>query len=177
MLIVLGYNNCMQMPKLVVLLANLRSLYNVGSIMRTADAAGVEAVVCCGFTPYPEVPNDPRPAYEIRRTTAAIAKTALGAEQTVTCFYFANPAEGIKHYRMQSYRIAALEQASDAKKLFTYQPKFPMVLTLGHEVDGHNQDILKLADDIIEIPMAGHKESLNVSVAAGVAMYQLLNRL
>lgn len=158
----------------VILLNNVRSLHNVGSILRTADAAGIEAVVCTGITPYPLLPNDPRPLFEAKKTTGLLAKTALGAENTLTCQHFDDPLEAIRDFRARGFAVAALEQAPNSVNLFEYQPKRPLLLILGHEVDGVDQKLLAGADVILEIPMRGQKESLNVSVAAGIAAYQLV---
>lgn len=158
---------------IVVLLDNIRSAYNVGSILRTADACGVEMVVCCGYTPYPLVINDTRPRFEASKTTTLIAKTALGAEKSVCCQHFETTEIATKHFRKLEYQIIALEQSSHSIDLFDFKPTYPLVLTLGSEVNGHDPSTLDLADQIIEIPMVGKKESLNVSVAAGIALYQL----
>jgi len=160
----------------VILLDNVRSAYNVGSIFRTADAVGLQIVVCCGYTPYPVIKDDPRPQFEADKTTALIAKTALGAETNVSCLRFEDSADAVVLFRAQGYQIVALEQADRTTSLFSFAPKFPLVLTLGHEVSGHDQSLLSLADEVVEIPMVGKKESLNVSVAAGIALYQLANR-
>jgi len=163
----------MAQSSVIVLLNNLRSLYNVGSILRTADATGVTTVVCCGYTPYPAIADDPRPKFEAARTTKAIAKTALGAEKSVECVHFDTATEAINHFRERGYQIVAIEQAENSQNLFKYKPTGPLVLLLGPEVEGHDQNILDEVDTILEIPMAGSKESLNVSVVAGVALYQI----
>jgi len=104
----------MTQPTLVVLLDNVRSAYNVGSIFRTADAVGVESIICCGITPYPQIKNDPRPQFEIDRTTTLIAKTALAAESTVACQRFEDTIDAINHFRKSGYQITALEQSDDS---------------------------------------------------------------
>ena len=156
----------------VVLLDNIRSAYNVGAIFRTANGAGVEAVVCCGYTPYPLLTGDKRLKFEAEKVTDAIAKTALGS-QNLPCKHFDEARQAVEFYRSKGYQIVALEQTEDSVKLFDFQPRFPLVLTLGHEVEGTDASLLKLADTVVEIPMHGAKESLNVSVAAGIALYQL----
>ena len=130
-------------------------------------------VICCGYTPYPIVKNDARPRFEANKTTALIAKTALGAELTVQCLHFDQSTTAIDHFRTLGYQIVALEQSDHSINLFDFKSAYPLLLTLGHEVAGHDQDLLWLVDHIIEIPMVGQKESLNVSVAAGIALYQL----
>ena len=123
----------------VLVLDNIRSSYNVGSILRTADAVGVERVICVGTTPYPALPGDTRPGHVAASNSKEIAKTALGAEKSISISYEPNLKESLNALRTEGYTIAALE----------------------------NSDI------ILEIPMKGAKESLNVAVSAGIAMYQL----
>ena len=161
---------------LILLLDNIRSTYNVGAILRTADGAGVSAVYMCGLTPYPAIPNDPRPAHVASSNTTAIAKTALGAEQSVPMRHFDTTLEAIVHAKSEGYTIAALEQAPSSVSLLHYLPTTPLALILGPEVEGIDSATLKASDIILEIPMYGGKESLNVSVAAGIAAYQLLRQ-
>lgn len=162
----------MELP-LVLLLDNVRSTHNVGAILRTAEAAGLVKVVLCGLTPTPIRPRDERLPHVSQRAHEAIAKTALGAEKYVAWQYAEDAALAVKDFKQHGYKVYALEQAPGSTSLFDWQPRFPAVLTLGHEVDGTSRELLKLADDVVEIPMYGHKESLNVSVAAGVALYHL----
>ena len=160
----------------VVLLDNVRSAYNVGAIFRTADAVGVEMVICCGYTPYPGLADDKRPKFEVAKVNSAIEKTALGSHN-LPCQHFDSALQAVKTYSAKGYQIVALEQAKTSVNLFDFKPNFPLVLTLGHEVAGTDSSLLQLADKVIEIPMHGAKESLNVSVAAGVALYQLRQKL
>ncbi len=142
-----------------ILLNNIRSLHNVGSIFRTSDGAGVKKLFLCGQTGYP-----PR---------EEIAKTALGAEEIVPWEYYIDPIDCIKKLKKEGIQIVALEQTSksiDYKKL---KPKYPICLVVGHEIDGVSKEILELCDEAIEIPMHGEKQSLNVSVAFGIAIYEL----
>lgn len=152
--------------ELVLILPNIRSVHNVGSIFRTADAAGVSKIYLTGYTP--------RPVDQFGRTNQALAKVALGAEKTVSWEYSASATTVINKLKKAGAKIMALEQAKNS--LNYRQPKLTdsAALILGEEVEGISPKLLKLADQIIEIPMRGEKESLNVAVAAGIAIYALL---
>jgi 23S rRNA (guanosine2251-2'-O)-methyltransferase len=158
---------------MVVLLHNIRSLHNVGSIFRTADGAGVEKLYLCGITPGPlnrfgEVVND-------------VKKTALGAEATVAWDGSARSplavSKLLEKLKKDGYKIVALEQDKRATLYTRFRPnkKEKIALILGAEVEGLPKTILNKCDTIIEIPMAGKKESLNVSVAFGIAVFHLTN--
>jgi tRNA G18 (ribose-2'-O)-methylase SpoU len=146
-----------------VMLYDIRSLYNVGSIFRTCDAALVEKIYITGYTPSP-------PRLEID-------KTALGATETVPWEYIQNPIKAIEKIKMDGYKLIALE-LTDRKRLYTSigQDDFPCCLILGNEIVGVSDEILALCDDAIEIPMHGVKHSLNVSVAAGIAIFEALRK-
>jgi len=151
--------------RVVVLLDNVRSLYNTGSILRTADATGVERVVLCGITPRPDQGG---------RQRRAIAKTALGAEESVAWEHQADTATALRVLAADGYRIVALETSPEAVDLFTWSPDWPVCLVLGHEREGIDRGLAPLLDTVIRIPMLGRKGSLNVATAAGVALYELL---
>ena len=155
------------MKRVVVLLDNIRSLYNTGSILRTADASGVERVVLCGITPRPDQGS---------RQRRAIAKTALGAEDTVPWSYEADTAKAIERLAADGYQVVAVETAPDAVNLFEWTPRWPVCLVFGHEVEGVSPGLAPGVDAVIRIPMLGHKRSLNVATAAGVVLYELLRR-
>ena len=155
------------MQRVVVLLDNIRSLYNTGSILRTADAAGVERVVLCGITPRPDQGS---------RQRRAIAKTALGAEDTVPWEYQADTAGALRKLAADGYQLVAVETAADAVNLFEWTPRWPVCLVFGHEVEGVSPSLAPHVDAVIRIPMLGHKRSLNVATAAGVVLYELLRR-
>lgn len=146
-----------------VIAHNIRSLYNVGSIFRTADAFGVTKIYLTGYTG--------TPAGEINR--AKIAKTALGAEKWVPWEYCRSAVTLIKDLRLKKVKVVALEKMEGAVNISKFQPKFPLALVLGEEVKGVNKNILAVCDQTIEIPMVGKKESLNVSVAFGIAAYAI----
>ena len=146
----------------IVLLENIRSLHNVGSVFRIADGAGWGKVILTGYT---GTPPDRR-----------IEKVSLGAEDFVEWEQIADPIAAIQKYKDLNYEIIALEQTSKSTQLFDFASDSPnQLLILGNEVEGVSPDLLKLADHHLEIPMHGQKGSLNVSVAAGVAMYVLNN--
>lgn len=151
-------------PQLVVILDNLRSTYNVGAIFRTADATGVFKIYLCGITPSP-VNNE------------KIKKVALGAENYVLWEKVGQTWRLINKLKKEGYFLIALEQHPKAKNIFKLKKlkKEKVALILGKETKGLSNKILKKVDLILEIPMYGKKESLNVSVAFGVAVYTLRN--
>lgn len=150
--------------KVVLILCNIRSRENVGSIFRTADAAGVSKIYLCGITPTP--PHE------------KISKTALGAETYVPWEYYKQTWRLLAKLKKERISIVALEQTTDSKNIFTKEisvfAKVPFVLVVGNEVKGLSPQILKYCDKKVFIPMHGKKESLNVSVATGIALYQLI---
>lgn len=152
--------------KLLVIVHNVRSAHNVGSIFRTADAVGVEKIYLCGYTPIPETRGR-------KAGNTKITKTALGAEMTVPWEYRSQAAPLLKIMQQEGYKLLALEQSRTSKDIFSFQPNFPAVLIVGNEVRGLPPSILKTCDQVVEIPMRGKKESLNVSVATGIALYAL----
>lgn len=143
----------------VVVLNNIRSLHNVGSIFRTADGIGVEKLYLCGYTGYPP--------------QSGIAKTALGAEDSVTWSYHEDVLEVIKKYKDIGHKIVLLEQIEESISHDAFKPEGPVCLVLGNEISGISDDVLKLADVALEIDMAGIKNSLNVAVAFGIVGYHL----
>ncbi len=145
-----------------ILLDNVRSMYNVGAFFRTADGAGIERLLLSGITARP--PKN------------AIAKTALGAEARVPWEDCQNPIAGIENLRTHGYEVAAIETSVKALDIFDWQPRFPVCVMFGHEVDGLNPALLKLCDTHVRIPMLGLKHSLNVASAAAIAMYELLRK-
>ncbi len=155
---------------MILILHNIRSVHNVGSIFRTADAAGVSKIFLTGYTPTPlDRFNLPRKDF---------AKVSLGAEKTIPWEYAKQFAPVAKKLKKEDYTIAAIEQDKDSTSLFDYKPQDTekLALVLGNEVLGISKLSLKLCDVILEIPMRGKKESLNVSVAAGIAMFTVLQK-
>lgn len=157
--------------KLSLILHNIRSSYNIGAIFRTADGAGVEKIYLSGYTmtPYDEK-NEAYPT----RAQKMLAKTALGAEKEIPWEKVESIDDLIDNLRKKKIKIAALEQSKNSVDIKKYKPGFPLALILGNEVEGLEGKILEKADVATEIPMRGKKESLNVSVAAGIAIYHIL---
>ncbi|MDP2649939.1 MAG: RNA methyltransferase [bacterium] len=155
------------MQKPVLILHNIRSAHNVGAIFRTADAAGVGAVYLTGYTP--------APVDRFGRVQKEIQKTALGAEQNLAWEKKAKPVPLIQKLQKAGYEVIALEQAPGAVSYKNVRRTKPLALVVGNEVRGLSKQILSMCDKIADIPMRGKKESLNVSVATGVALFRLLN--
>ena len=165
-----NYDNiATQMKECVLILDNIRSVENVGSIFRTAEGFGVSKIILVGITP--------APVDRFGRKRTDFSKVSLGAEDLVPWEQVETSDLGFKiqDLRMNGFKIIALEQHPNSKKLEASTKHLePFVLIVGSEVDGVSKEALELADDIVEIPMMGEKESLNVSVATGVALYNLL---
>lgn len=159
------------MPEIIVIAHNIRSTHNVGSIFRTAEGFGVVRVVCSGYTPYPKVANDKRLPHISEKLTRQIHKTALGAEAIVPFEH--QPVPNFDNLRQHGYRIVGLEQDKRSIPLPQYRSPEKIALLLGEEVKGIEYELRDHCDDLVEIPMRGEKESFNVSVAAGIALYQL----
>jgi 23S rRNA (guanosine2251-2'-O)-methyltransferase len=153
--------------RVVIVLDNIRSLYNTGSILRTADASGVERVVMCGITPRPDQGS---------RQRRAIAKTALGAENSVQWEYKPDAHAALRSLTAEGYQTVAVEISPLAVNLFEWTPRWPVCLVFGHEVEGVSSDLAARVETTIRIPMLGQKRSLNVATAAGVVLYELLRR-
>ena len=156
------------MKEVVVLLHNIRSTHNVGSIFRTSDALGITKVYLVGITP---TPTD-----KYGRVRKDVAKVALGGEKSVSWQYVKNPQNLIKELKRKRFRIISIEQSRDSVDYKKVKLKFPVLFIVGNEVKGIPKEILSLSDTVAEIPMAGKKESLNVSVAFGVALFRMLDK-
>lgn len=147
---------------LVVVLDNVRSQNNVGSVFRTADAFGIGKIWLCGITGTPPHPE--------------LRKTALGAEESVLWEYGKNTAEILKQLKCQEFTIAAVEQAEPGTWLpdfKSYTPETKLALVFGHEVNGVSEEALSECDLALEIPQSGSKHSLNISVAVGITLYHV----
>ena len=158
---------------LIVIAHNIRSTHNIGAILRTGDGFGIDKIYATGYTPYPTIPGDTRLPHERDKLTRQIAKTALGAEQTIPVEYAAEPSGIIAQLKHDGYTIAALEQSDASINLADYKCPPKLALLLGEEVHGITPELLTTCDVTLEIPMVGHKESFNVSVATGIALYAL----
>lgn len=159
------------MPDIILIAHNIRSTHNVGSIFRTAEGFGVSKIILSGYTPYPKLANDSRLPHIADKLTSQIHKTALGAEALVPFEY--HDKIDLASFKALDYRVVALEQDATSTSLRTYTAPPKVALLLGEEVDGIAPELLAQCDDIVEIPMKGHKESFNVSVATGIALYQM----
>lgn len=149
---------------ITVMLYNIRSIYNVGSIFRTCDSALVQELILTGYTPYP-----PR---------KEIDKTALGATESVIWRYESNIFDAIQQQKTKGEKVFAVELTSTKRSCFSLTSNdFPICLMLGNELMGIDDNILAECDDAIEIPMFGVKHSLNVGVAAGIAIYEAVRIL
>jgi len=145
---------------IVVVLDNIRSMHNVGSVFRSADAFRIEAICLCGYTPQP-------PHRDIQ-------KTALGATETVNWLYYATTKEAIEDLKKFDYTVLAIEQVEESESLdqFTNTDR-KLAIVLGNEVEGVDAEALAICDGCIEIPQLGMKHSLNISVAAGIVLWKL----
>jgi len=142
---------------MVLILENIRSLYNVGSIFRSADGFGVDKMYLCGYTGCP-----PR---------KEIAKTALGAEDVVPWEKQENTSKLIQSLKKEGYKIVSLEKSKNSVDIKKYKWEEKTVLILGNEIEGVAQNVLDMSDDIVHIEMVGIKESFNVASAGAIAMY------
>lgn len=148
------------MSKTIYVLAhNIRSLHNVGSIFRTCDGAGVAKLYLTGETGAP-----PR---------REIAKTALGADESVEWEYYKDPRDVIRRLKAEGVLIVSLEKNGQSIGISKFGPKYPVCVIIGNEVDGVETSLLKLSDHVLHIPMRGRKGSLNVSVAFGIGIYRI----
>ena len=163
-LTVADFKNTQKFP-LVLVLDNVRSLHNVGALFRTADAFAIEKIWLCGITGRP-------PQREI-------TKTALGATESVAWEHAPTTAEAVQQLKAAGYAVVAVEQTTDSQLLSAFQPEAgrPHALVVGNEVFGVEDEVLTLCDAAVEIPQFGTKHSLNVSVAAGVVLWDFLGKL
>jgi len=166
----LYYNEAM--PEIIVIAHNIRSTHNVGSIFRTCEGFGVSKLILSGYTPYPKHASDARLPYIFNKLTDQIHKTALGAETLVPFEYQLEP--NLEALKNQGYEIVGLEQDKRSIMLPSFNIPERIVLLLGEEVNGIALDMRDQCDHLLEIPMHGKKESFNVSVAAGIALYALI---
>ena len=159
------------MKQIVLVAIDIRSTHNVGAFFRTCDGFGADLVLT-GITPCPSgKPDDTRLPHIRNKLDKAISKTALGAEHTVEWRYFATAQEAITTLKDEGYTVAAIEQDNQSMPIQSMKDE-KLTLLVGPEVTGLPQDTLELCDVVYEISMIGTKESFNVSVAAGIALYQ-----
>ncbi len=146
----------------VVLLDNIRSMYNVGAFFRAADGVHLEKLWLCGITAHPP--------------KKAITKTALGAEETVPWEHDWNAVHVAQKLHDSGFELAAIETSRQAIDLFDWHPRFPVCVAFGNEVEGLRPELLAMAEAHIRIPMLGQKNSLNVATAGGIVLYELLRK-
>ena len=164
---------------ITVILDNVRSLYNVGAVMRACDGAGVTRLIACGITPYPPLGrDDPRRGPVAERAERELRKTALAAYERVRVEWCATAPEAVARLRAEGATIVAVERTPDTEPYWA-SPALearPLALVLGHEREGVASSVLELADAVVEVPMLGAGASLNVAVAAAVVLYEIVRR-
>lgn len=153
------FRDSRKMPILIVL-DNIRSMHNVGSVFRTADAFLLQGIYLCGFTPRP-------PHRDIH-------KTALGATETVDWKYYDSTTGAVAELKQEGYKVFAVEQVEQSIPLHRFSSDAKIAVVFGNEVTGVEQEVLALCDGSIEIPQLGMKHSLNISVAAGIVLWELV---
>jgi 23S rRNA (guanosine2251-2'-O)-methyltransferase len=153
--------------QIVILLHNIRSAHNVGAIFRTADAAGVSKVYLSGYTP--------APLDRFKRPQKEIAKTALGAEQFLSWEYAKTPTNILKRLVQEGFHVVGIEQDARSRDYRTYKITQPTVFLFGNEVRGLSPALRKASNELLEIPMRGKKESLNVATTAGIILFSVIN--
>ena len=163
------------MKTIVVIAHDLRSAHNVGSLLRTADCFGVDTVYLTGYTPYPQTASDTRLPHIAGKLHAQIHKTALGAEDTVAGQYAAQTEDAVAELRSAGYRIFSVEQAENSTDLrdFSLEAGARYAFVFGNEVKGVSQNVIGMSDGVIELPQYGTKHSLNISVTAGIVIWDI----
>lgn len=160
-------------PSIILVLDNIRSSYNVGSLLRSADGFGVSSVLTVGITPHVEQSNDTRLPHVIHKTTKQIEKTALGGEHLLS-HHFQNQNDTLTFLRQNNFQIISIEQDEKGVSLTDLnQLESNSALVLGNEIDGVSKEFLDASEMILEIPMVGVKESFNVSVSGAIAMFYI----
>lgn len=151
------------LPQFVLVIPNIRSGHNVGAMFRTADGAGVDKIYLTGYSPCP--PH------------SQVDKVSLGAEKFVPWKYAKQTGPLLKKLKSFGYTIVGLEQTKKSVSIYDYKPRFPLALVVGNEKTGITSNLLKYCDTVVHLPMRGKKNSLNVSVAAGIALYEMSKNL
>ncbi len=152
----------------ILIIHDIRSVYNVGALFRTADAVGITRIIISGYSP--------TPVDRFGRDRADFAKCALGAEKTVPWEYVESVEEKINSLKQEGFQIIGVEQHKNSIDYKQVEKTEKMVIVLGTETTGMSESLISLCDTIVEIPMQGEKESLNVSVAGGVVLYRILDK-
>ncbi|EKE10725.1 MAG: tRNA/rRNA methyltransferase (SpoU) [uncultured bacterium] len=162
----------MNQKKLYIIAHNIRSAHNVGAIFRTCDGAGASKIYLTGYTPEPA--SSEKEEKMKTKAEKMLEKTALGAENNVPWERVERIDDLMLKLKKEGFSIVALEKTKNSTPMNELHMNFPIALILGNEVDGVNEELLEKCDSIMEIPMRGKKESLNVSVAAGIGIYKIL---
>ena len=152
----------------ILILNDIRSVYNAGALFRTADAIGIQKIIISGFTP--------TPIDRFGRARSDFAKSALGAEKTIPWEYVENLSETIHQMKQEGFVIVGIEQDEHSVDYKKFSKPEKIAFLLGTETTGMPQELRNLCDTLLEIPMRGNKESLNVSVAAGIVLYRVLDQ-
>lgn len=160
------------MNKIVLILHNIRSTYNVGAITRTAECFEVTEIFSTGYTAFTEQENCVVMPHILNKMKSSIHKTALGTEFKLPIKHHQNIYELISGFKRDGFTVAALEQSDKSIPVNKYKLSNNLVLIVGEEVKGVSKDLIDLSDEVIEIPMLGSKESFNVSVATSIALYE-----
>ncbi len=155
-------------PEIFVVLDNIRSVHNVGSVFRTADCAGISHIYLCG--------TSPTPIDRFGRKRKDMSKVSLGAEDVVSWKYFKNTEDAILELKKGGIEVVAVEQDKKSINYGDYKLSPKTAFVFGREVEGISKDILEKCDKIIEIPIYGKKESLNVSVTVGIILFSMVGR-
>lgn len=159
--------------EIVAVAHNMRSAYNVGALLRTADVFAVSTVFCTGYTPYPEQEREHRSPELVSKLNHKIHKSALGAEHLVRCLHHPGIAALLAELRAEDFTIAGLERADRAVDIADYAPPDKVALLLGEELMGIPAKLRDACDVLLRIPQFGTKNSLNVATAAGIGLYSL----
>lgn len=161
------------MIDLILVAHNIRSIHNVGSLLRTAECLGVKTVYLTGYTPYPKIKNDPRLPHLAKKIDSQMAKTSLEAEKFLNIVPNLTLEECLDELTKQGYSVVGLEQTNSSLNLKDYRASSKTALIVGNERYGLDEEALQLCKQTIEIPMRGKKESLNVVQATAIAIYKL----
>lgn len=162
------------MRKIILIIHNVRSAHNVGSLLRTADGLGVNKVFITGYSPYPQKSKgESRLPHIAQRVNKKIEKTALGSSSFIDWQHNTDIKSLIDKLKNQNYQICALEQSKDSISLDEFRPSKKVAVIIGNELKGLDQSTISFAQKIIEIPMLGQKESFNVAQAAAMALFHI----
>lgn len=161
---------------ITLVLDNIRSLYNVGSLFRVADGLHIEAIYCCGITGYPQLADDDRPSWVAERADKEIRKTGLSGVDAVTFKVLESPIMAVAELKQKGYQVIALELTESSQDYRKVAIHFPVAVVIGHETDGVADNLLAQVDATVHLPMKGVGKSLNVSTAAAAFLYHLNDR-